>query len=116
MSCRRIVGNPHAFTWASNADATLPGRKRPVCSRPQRVQTHHQSTAVVEVAPDLADIPLRRASHWPLLARCWELRDNLTMYDASHVALAEALDVRLLTADARIARAPGPRCPVEVLR
>ena len=64
---------------------------------------------------DLADLPLERASHLPLLARCWELRDNLTMYDASYVALAEVLDGTLLTADTRITRAPGPRCPIEVL-
>jgi predicted nucleic acid-binding protein len=65
---------------------------------------------------DLAALPLRRAPHRPLLARCWELRDNLTVYDASYVALAEALDVTLLTGDGRLARAPGPRCRVELLR
>ena len=65
---------------------------------------------------DLAAFPLRRAPHRPLLARCWELRDNLTIYDASYVALAEALDVTLLTGDGRLARAPGPRCRVEMLR
>ena len=65
---------------------------------------------------DLAAIPLRRAPHRPLLALCWELRDNLTIYDASYVALAEALDVTLLTGDGRLARAPGPRCRVETLR
>jgi predicted nucleic acid-binding protein len=65
---------------------------------------------------DLAALPLRRAPHRPLLARCWELRDNLTVYDASYVALAEALDVTLLTGDGRLARAPGPRCRVETLR
>ena len=52
----------------------------------------------------------------PLLARCWELRDNLTIYDASYVALAEAMDVTLLTGDGRLARATGPRCHIEVLR
>jgi predicted nucleic acid-binding protein len=65
---------------------------------------------------DLATLPLRRAPHQPLLARCWELRDNLTIYDASYVALAEVLEVILLTGDGRLARAPGPRCPIEVLR
>ena len=65
---------------------------------------------------DLAALPLRRAAHRPLLARCWELRDNLTVYDASYVALAEALDVTLLTGDGRLARASGPRCHFEVLR
>jgi predicted nucleic acid-binding protein len=65
---------------------------------------------------DLAALPLRRAPHRPLLARCWELRDNLTIYDASYVALAEALEVTLVTGDGRLARASGPRCPIEVLR
>ncbi len=65
---------------------------------------------------DLAALPLRRAAHRPLLARCWELRDNLTVYDASYVALAEALDVTLLTGDGRLSKAVGPRCHIEVLR
>jgi predicted nucleic acid-binding protein len=51
-----------------------------------------------------------------LLARCWELRDNLTIYDATYVALAEALDAPLVTADTRVARAPGTTCQIEVLR
>lgn len=64
---------------------------------------------------DLADLRLSRASHLPLLSRCWELKHNLTPYDASYVALAEALDVPLLTADLRLARANGIRCVVETL-
>lgn len=64
---------------------------------------------------DLADLPLRRAPHLPLLPRCWELRHNLTPYDAVYVALAEALEVALLTADGRLARASGIRCAVDVL-
>jgi predicted nucleic acid-binding protein len=64
---------------------------------------------------DLKDLPLRRAAHRPLLTRCWALRQNLTTYDASYVALAEELDVVLLTTDARLSRAPGLLCTVEVL-
>jgi predicted nucleic acid-binding protein len=64
---------------------------------------------------DLADLSVRRSPHRPLLTRCWELRDNVTPYDAAYVALAELLECALLTADARLARAPGLRCPVEVL-
>jgi predicted nucleic acid-binding protein len=64
---------------------------------------------------DLVAMPLLRAAHRPLLARCWELRDNLTVYDAAYVALAEVLQAPLLTGDRLLARAPGPRCPVEVL-
>ena len=64
---------------------------------------------------DLVELPLRRAAHVPLLERCWELRDNLTVYDAAYVALAELLGVVLVTADARLAKAPGPRCEIELL-
>jgi predicted nucleic acid-binding protein len=51
-----------------------------------------------------------------LIARCWELRDNLTIYDAAYVALAEALQASLLTGDKRLATATGPQCHIEVLR
>lgn len=64
---------------------------------------------------DLAAVPLRRAPHRPLLDRCWELRDNFTVYDASYIALAEALGVTLLTGDRRLAAGPGPQCGIEVL-
>ena len=61
----------------------------------------------------LAVFPLQRYSHEPLLPRIWELRENLTAYDAAYVALAEALDAPLLTGDERIARASGVRARVE---
>jgi len=64
---------------------------------------------------DLTDLPLRRAPHLPLLPRCWELRQNITVYDAAYVALAELLDVVLITGDARLANAPGPRCRIDLL-
>jgi predicted nucleic acid-binding protein len=64
---------------------------------------------------DLAALPLPRVPHLPLLARVWELRDNLSAYDASYVALAEALGTVLLTADGRLGRAAGIRCEVAVL-
>ena len=64
---------------------------------------------------DLYAIPVRRASHRPLMDRCWELRQTVTAYDAAYVALAEVLAVPLLTADARLSRAPGLRCQVDLL-
>ena len=64
---------------------------------------------------DLNELPMRRAAHGPLLARCWELRENLTVYDVAYVALAESAGADLLTADRRLAKAPGPRCRIEVL-
>lgn len=50
-----------------------------------------------------------------LLERVWELRANVSAYDASYIALAESLDCTLVTADGRLARAPGIRCPVTVV-
>ena len=46
----------------------------------------------------------------PFAERIWELRDNLTSYDAWYVAIAEALDCPLLTLDVRLSRSPGPMC------
>jgi predicted nucleic acid-binding protein len=65
---------------------------------------------------DLVALPARRAPHRPLLPRCWELRDNLTIYDAAYVALAEAMNTILLTGDQKLARAPGPQCPIEIFQ
>ncbi len=65
---------------------------------------------------DLAALPARRAPHRPLLRRCWELRNNLTMYDAAYVALAEAMKTTLLTGDRKLVRAPGPQCPIEIFQ
>lgn len=65
---------------------------------------------------DLLDLPLRRVPARHLVGRCWELKDNLTIYDGAYVALAEALEVPLLTADTKLAKAPGTRCRIEILR
>jgi len=65
---------------------------------------------------DLQELPLQRVEHTSLLWRCWELRDNLTIYDAAYVALAEALQAPLLTGDRRLARSTGPRCTIEVVK
>jgi len=59
---------------------------------------------------------IRRFAMVGLLGRVWELRENVTAYDACYVALAEALDVPLVTADARLGLAAGPRCPITVIR
>lgn len=82
----------------------------------RQFQTGHLDTRRAELAlTDLVGLPLRRVPHRPLLARCWELRENITVYDAAYVALAELLDVALLTADARLAKAPGIRCRFDLL-
>ncbi len=66
------------------------------------------------VVPDalahLAGFPIRRMPMPPLLGRVWELRHNITAYDAAYVALAERLDAVLVTCDTRLVNASGPRC------
>ena len=62
----------------------------------------------------LSDTQFTRYPHTTLMGRIWELRENLTAYDAAYVALAEALDAPLITIDARLAQAPGIRAAVEV--
>ena len=64
---------------------------------------------------DLADFPVRRYPHDFLLPRVWDLRHNLTAYDAVYVALAEALDAALLTRDRRLAAAPGHSARIELV-
>lgn len=64
---------------------------------------------------DLADLSLRRYPHDMLLPRIWELRSNLTAYDAAYVALAEALDAPLFTRDRRLASAAGHRAKIELI-
>ena len=56
---------------------------------------------------DLRALDLQRHPHEPLLDRIWALRNNLSAYDATYVALAEALDTIVLTCDAPLSRAPG---------
>jgi predicted nucleic acid-binding protein len=63
---------------------------------------------------DFADMVIARYPHVPLADRMWDLRHNMTAYDAAFVVLAEILAVPLITCDARLARAPGHHCAVEV--
>ena len=74
----------------------------------RRVNQGLSTVASAEEARDLLlDLNIRYYDHAPLADRIWELRENLTAYDACYVALAEALDLQLLTCDAALANAPG---------
>jgi len=64
---------------------------------------------------DLLGLPITVYPGAPLLRRAWVLRRNVTAYDACYIALAEALDCPLLTADRRLANAPMVRCVIEVV-
>ena len=83
------------------------GRRRADCPGSRRCGA--------DAVGDLADVPLLRVLSRPLLLRMFELRFNVTAYDAVYVALAEAAEATLLTADRRLAGAPGTGCRVEVL-
>jgi predicted nucleic acid-binding protein len=63
---------------------------------------------------DFRELALVRYPHVELSDRIWELRHNLTPYDAAFVALAESLDVPLVTCDARLATAPGVAAQIEM--
>ncbi len=76
----------------------------------------HVDRSGAELSIDrLRDWAGERFTHRPFLSRAWELRHNVRGWDAFYVALAEALDATLLTTDARLGRAKGPRCEIEVL-
>lgn len=64
---------------------------------------------------DFADFRVHRYSHDVLLPRVWDLRHNLTAYDAVYVALAEALDATLLTRDRRLAATAAHHARIEVV-
>ncbi|MEO6859333.1 MAG: type II toxin-antitoxin system VapC family toxin [Solirubrobacteraceae bacterium] len=64
---------------------------------------------------DLEQLPISRYPTLPLMRRAFELRANVTTYDASYVALAEFLGCELLTGDQRLAGAPGPSCTIRLL-
>lgn len=65
---------------------------------------------------DLETLPVVRYPTLVLMRRAYELRSNVTPYDAAYVALAEGLACPLVTADERLASAPGPRCAIQFVR
>jgi predicted nucleic acid-binding protein len=69
----------------------------------------------IEALHDYRDLGIEHYSHELLLDRVWELRANLTSYDAAYVALAELLGASLVTADQRLARSPGHKATVELI-
>jgi predicted nucleic acid-binding protein len=68
-----------------------------------------------EALQDYLDFPIARYPHDVLLPRIWELRNNMTSYDAAYVALAEALNATLLTRDGALASAAGHHADVELI-
>jgi predicted nucleic acid-binding protein len=64
---------------------------------------------------DLGALAVRRYPHTPLLERIWQLRANLTAYDAAYIALAEALRAPLVTRDRRLAQTRGHRARIDLV-
>lgn len=68
------------------------------------------ATLVALAYQEFGSLPVQLVPYEPVAERVWELRDTVTPYDAWYVAIAEEFDLELATLDARLARAPGPRC------
>lgn len=73
------------------------------------------ATAANQAVEDLRDWPGERFGHRQLLGRVWDLKGSIRTWDAFYVALAEVLDGTLITADARLVGASGPRCTIDVV-
>jgi predicted nucleic acid-binding protein len=82
----------------------------------RRMSMHRELSEerAADARTDFAELTLVRYPHEPLNDRVWALRLNLTAYDATFVALAEALDAPLITCDRRLAEAPGNRAEIEL--
>ncbi len=77
----------------------------------RRELTGHRADEALE---DFAALDVVRYPHLPLIERIWTLRSNVSVFDAAYLALAEALDAPVVTADVKLARAPGHHARVEL--
>jgi predicted nucleic acid-binding protein len=108
-ACRaRIKGQPLAAPDLLRVEAASVIRRQLASG----ALTPAQANNAIE---DLLNLPIAVYPTAPLLRRAWELRDNVTAYDACYVALAEALGCALATADHRLANAPGARCQFDIV-
>ena len=104
LSRKELVSAPHLL------DAEVGQALRGLCMRGQ--MTVNRAHASLQ---DLQALPIRRYSHTRLLPRAFDLRDNITVYDGLYLALAEVLDVPLLSCDSAMANVPGCTASVEIL-
>ncbi len=105
--------------WATSAlaDASLAAPNLVMFEASNVIRRHELAGLVsadlaAQAHADLLDLPIE---FWPfelLASRVWQLRANLSSYDASYVALAELIEASLVTLDSRISRAPGLKCEV----
>jgi predicted nucleic acid-binding protein len=121
--CEVLIGGPDADTicrrLASDADQAAPHIVDVEVFgvvRREHMRGRLDRTEAAQAVEDLEAWPGERFGHRLLLRRAWELRHTVRGWDAMYVALAEALDATLLTADRRLAAAAGPTCPIETIR
>lgn len=113
-----LVDSGRLGTWADHILATddlaaphlMPVEVANVLRRAAMAGEISADTAALAHA-DLLSLRVELFAYEPFAARVWELRENVTAYDAWYVALAESLGAELATLDLRLAKAPGPRCP-----
>jgi predicted nucleic acid-binding protein len=103
--------------WAAQAVAEFDlGAPTVAAFEAANIIRRHASAGLVDAQIAAAahrDLALLTVDYWPyhaVAARCWELRENLTIYDAAYVAVAEATQSPLYTLDLRLATASGPTC------
>jgi predicted nucleic acid-binding protein len=83
--------------------------------RKQVAADHMSESGALRAIAALGQLRIERLAHEPLLRRIWELRENVSPQDAAYVAIAEQLNAPLLTTDARLTRATGPRCEFQLI-
>lgn len=106
----RVLGSGEPLAAPALLDVEVAQVLRRYVLRGEVAELHGRSAISL-----LSRLPIRRHHHGPLLRRVWELRQNLTAYDATYVALAEGLRATLLTRDTALAAAPGHTARIEVL-
>lgn len=117
-----VVAGPHGdaarATLREERVLRVPAVFRAEAASALRAMVARDELAESRARGALADLRSVRAEEYPFspfAERAWELRANVTIYDAWYVALAEQFGVALVTADHRLAAAPGLRCPVVVI-
>jgi predicted nucleic acid-binding protein len=100
-----------AFYAPTILDYEVLGALRGLARKDDRIDDSY----VEECIRDLELFPIRREDVAPLRRRIWGLRDNMTVYDAAYVALAEMLNATLVTCDETFARSVGPGCRIDTI-
>ena len=111
LEIEKRIFSPHETLYAPHLlDLEVAQVLRRYCSLGEMVSERGR-----EALEDLVDLPINRYPHNAFLPRIWELRHNMTAYDAVYIALAETLPAPLITRDTRLASAPGHTATIELI-